>query len=218
MAERAQSPKVPVVNAANETIREIQLSPEVFAAAANPHLVYEAVKQYRAGARRGTHMTKNRSLVSGTGKKPFRQKGTGRARAGETRSPLWRHGGTVFGPRPRDYSYSMPKKARAAALRAALTQRLSEGVVKVVEALSVDEPKTKVLAGLLAKLGVAGKALVVAHEPADALVLSGRNLPGVKVVADSHLTAYDVLDCKHLVVTQEAIDKLEERLAPPARG
>lgn len=217
MAERPQSPKVAVVNAANETIREIQLSPEVFAAKANAHLVYEAVKQHRAGARRGTHMTKNRSLVSGTGKKPFRQKGTGRARAGETRSPLWRHGGTVFGPQPRDYSYAMPKKARAAALRAALTQRLTEGAVKVVEALAVEEPKTKALKGLLATLGVAGKAVVVDHQPADALVLSGRNLPGVKVVADSHLTAYDVLDCKHLVVTQEAIDKLEERLTPPGR-
>ena len=216
-AAKSPSPKVAVVNAANETIREIQLSPEVFAAPANAHLVYEAVKQYRAGARRGTHMTKNRALVSGTGKKPFRQKGTGRARAGETRSPLWRHGGTVFGPRPRDYSYAMPKKARAAALRAALTQRLTEGAVTVVEAFAVEAPKTKVLKGLLAKLGIAGRAVVVDHHPADALVLSGRNLPGVKVVADSHLTAYDVLDCKHLVVTQEAIDKLEERLTPPGR-
>jgi len=214
---RAISPKVAVVNAANETIREIQLSPDVFAADPNPHLVYEAVKQYRAGARRGTHMTKNRALVSGSGKKPWRQKGTGRARAGETRSPLWRHGGTVFGPRPRDYSWSMPKKARAAALRAALTQRVSEGAVKVVEAFGIEAPKTKSLKGLLAKLGVAGKALVVDHQPADALVLSGRNLAGVKVVADSHLTAYDVMDCKHLVVTQEAIDKLEERLAPQGR-
>jgi large subunit ribosomal protein L4 len=183
----------------------------------NAHLVYESVKQHRAGARRGTHMTKNRALVSGTGKKPFRQKGTGRARAGEARSPLWRHGGTVFGPVPRDYSYAMPKKARAAALRAALTQRLTEGAVTVVEAFAVEEPKTKVLKGLLAKLGIAGKAVVVDHQPADALVLSGRNLPGVKVVADSHLTAYDVLDCRHLVVTQEAIDKLEERLTPPGR-
>jgi large subunit ribosomal protein L4 len=216
-AER-QSPKVAVVNSANETIREIQLSPDVFAAVVNPHLVYEAVKQYRAGARRGTHMTKNRALVSGTGKKPFRQKGTGRARAGETRSPLWRHGGTVFGPRPRDYSYTMPKKARAAALRAALTQRLGEGAVKVVETLAVEEPKTKALAVLLARLGVVGKAVVVDSEPGDALVLSGRNLPHVKVVAESHLTAYDVLDCKQLVVTQDAIDKLEERLAPRARA
>ncbi|HXK11879.1 MAG TPA: 50S ribosomal protein L4 [Vicinamibacteria bacterium] len=212
---RAQSPKVAVVNAANETVREIQLSPDVFAARPNPHLVYEAVKQHRAGARRGTHMTKNRALVSGSGRKPWRQKGTGRARFGETRNPLWRHGGTVFGPQPRDYSYSMPKKARAAALRTALTQRLAEGAVKVVEAFAIEAPKTKALKGLLAKLGVAGRAVVVDHEPADALVLSGRNLPGVRIVADSHLTAYDVLDCKHLVVTQVAIDKLEERLAPP---
>ena len=215
--KRASSPKVAVVNAANETIREIQLSPEVFAAKPNAHLVYEAVKQYRAGARRGTHMTKNRALVSGSGKKPWRQKGTGRARAGETRNPLWRHGGTVFGPTPRDYSYTMPKKARAAALRAALTQRLVEGAVKIVEGFAVEEPKTRVLKGLLAKLGIAGKAVVVDHQPADALVLSGRNLPGVKIVADSRLTAYDVMDCKHLVVTQEAIDKLEERLAPQGR-
>jgi large subunit ribosomal protein L4 len=212
------SPKVAVVNAANETIREIQLSPEVFAAKPNAHLVYEAVKQYRAGARRGTHMTKNRALVSGTGKKPFRQKGTGRARAGEVRSPLWRHGGTVFGPRPRDYSYAMPKKARAAALRAALSQRLVEGAVKVVEAFAVEEPKTKALKGLLAGLGVAGRAVLVDHEPNDALVLSGRNLPDVRVVAEPHLTVYDVMDCKHLVVSQEAIDKLEERLAPAERG
>jgi large subunit ribosomal protein L4 len=215
--KRALSPKVAVVNAANETVREIQLSPDVFAAKPNTHLVYEAVKQYRAGARRGTHMTKNRALVSGSGKKPWRQKGTGRARAGESRNPLWRHGGTVFGPQPRDYSYSMPKKARAAALRAALSQRLGEGAVKVVEAFAVEEPKTKVLKGLLAKLGVVGKAVVVDHQPSDALVLSGRNLPGVKVVADSHLTAYDVVDCKHLVVTQEAIDKLEERLTLQGR-
>jgi large subunit ribosomal protein L4 len=216
-AKAAQSPKVAVVNAANETVREIQLSPAVFAAQPNAHLVYEAVKQHRAGARHGTHMTKNRALVSGTGKKPFRQKGTGRARAGEARSPLWRHGGTVFGPRPRDYSYAMPKKARAAALRAALSQRLVEGAVKVVEAFSVAEPKTKALKGLLASLGVAGRAVVVDHQPADALVLSGRNLPDVRVVADSHLTVYDVMDCRHLVVSQEAIDKLEARLAPQGR-
>jgi len=215
--KKGASPKVPVVNAANETIREIQLSPAVFAAKVNGHLVYEAVKQYRAGGRRGTHMTKNRALVSGSGKKPWRQKGTGRARAGETRNPLWRHGGTVFGPQPRDYSYPMPRKARAAALRSALTQRLQEGALKVVEAFTVEAPKTRVLKGLLLKLGVAGKAVVVDHQPAEALLLSGRNLPGVRVVADSHLTAYDVLDCAHLVVTQEALDKLEERLAGEGR-
>jgi large subunit ribosomal protein L4 len=212
------APKLAVVNAARETVREIQLSPEVFGAKPNTHLVYEAVKQHRAGGRAGTHATKNRALVSGSGKKPWRQKGTGRARAGETRNPLWRHGGTVFGPQPRDYSYTMPKKARAAALRAALTQRFREGALTVVESFAVDVPRTKVLKGMLDKLGVAGKAVVVDHEPADALVLSGRNLPNVRVVADSHLTAYDVMDCKHLVLTPEALDKLEERLAPKARG
>jgi len=215
---RGGSPTVPVVNAANETVREIQLSPTVFAARVNAHLIYEAVKQHRAGARRGTHMTKNRALVSGSGRKPWRQKGTGRARVGEIRTPLWRHGGTVFGPRPRDYSYSMPKKARAAALRSALAQRLEDGGLRVVEGFAVDEPRTRVLRGLLDRLGVRGKAVIVDHEPKDALVLSGRNLPDVRVVADTHLTAYDALDCAHLLVTQEALERLEERLAPEDRG
>ena len=206
------------MSAAGETIREIQLSPAVFAAKPASHLVYEAVKQHRAGGRRGTHMTKNRALVSGSGRKPWRQKGTGRARVGETRNPLWRHGGTVFGPQPRDYSWAMPRKARAAALRAALSQRVSEGAVMVIESFEVAEPKTKLLKQLLGKLGVAGKATVVDHQPAEYLVLSSRNLEGVRVVADSHLTAYDVMDCKHLVVSQEAIDKLEERLAPSLKG
>jgi large subunit ribosomal protein L4 len=172
---------------------------------------------YEANKRVGTAKTKTRAELAFANKKPWRQKGTGRARAGETRNPLWRHGGTVFGPQPRDYSYKMPKKARAAALRAALSQRLREGAIKIVEGLAVEQPKTKLLKGLLAGLGIAGKAVVVDHEPTDFLVLSGRNLPGVKVVADSHLTAYDVMDCKHLVVTPEALDKLEERLSLRAR-
>jgi large subunit ribosomal protein L4 len=159
-------------------------------------------------------MTKNRALVSGSGKKPWRQKGTGRARVGETRTPLWRHGGTVFGPTPRDYSYTMPKKARAAALRSALTQRLNEGALKVVDDFGVSSPKTKEMKGLLARLGIAGKTVLVDHQPQDALVLSGRNIPGLKVVDDSHLTVYDVLDCKNLLVSQEALGKLEERLTP----
>jgi large subunit ribosomal protein L4 len=216
--QTAESPKVPVLNAGNEAVREIQLSPTVFAGRVNGHLIYEAVKEYRAGARRGTHMTKTRGAVSGSGRKPWRQKGTGRARVGEARNPLWRTGGTVFGPQPRDYSYSMPKKARAAALRSVLAQRLQEGALTVVEGFPVDAPKTKALRALLDGLGVAGKAVIVDHEPADALVLSSRNLPGVKVVADSHLTAYDALDCAHLLLSQEAVEKLEERLAPEDRG
>ena len=214
----AESPKVPVLNVKAETVREIQLSPSVFAGRVNGHLIYEAVKQYRAGARRGTHKTKTRGEVSGSGRKPWRQKGTGRARVGDAQTPLWRHGGTVFGPQPRDYSYSMPKKARAAALRSVLTQRLQEGALRVVEGFPVDAPKTKELRALLDGLGVAGKAVIVDHEPDDALVLSGRNLQGVTVIADSHLTAYDALDCATLLLSQEAVEKLEERLAPEARG
>jgi len=206
--------KAEVVNAENKKVREVPLSPEVFGGKVNTHLLYEAVKQYRAGGRRGTHMTKNRALVSGTGKKPWKQKGTGRARVGEARNPLWRHGGTVFGPQPRDYSYDMPKKARAAALRSALAQCVQEGALRVVDSFPVEAPKTRILQGILDKLGVAGKAVLVDHEPTDNLVLSGRNIPGLKVVAATHLTVYDVLDCRQLVVSQEALGKLEERLTP----
>jgi len=214
----AESPRVPVLNVRAETVREIQLSPTVFGGRVNGHLVYEAVKEYRAGGRRGTHKTKTRGEVAGSGKKPWRQKGTGRARVGEAATPLWRHGGTVFGPQPRDYSYSMPKKARVAALRSVLTQRLQEGALRVLEGFPVEAPKTKELRKLLDGLGVEGKAVIVDHEPADALVLSGRNLPGVTVIADSHLTAYAALDCAQLLMSQEALEKLEERLAPESRG
>ena len=213
-ADMPEPGSVAVVNADNKKVRDITLAPEVFGVKVNPHLLYEVVKQYRAGGRRGTHMTKNRALVSGSGRKPWRQKGTGRARVGEIRNPLWRHGGTVFGPVPRDYSYSMPKKARAAALRSALSQRAHEGALQVVEAFPVETPKTRVLKAILDKLGIKGKEVLVDHEPTDALLLSGRNIPNLKVVADTHLTAYDVLDCKHLLFSQEALDKLEERLAP----
>jgi len=213
-AEKADRSVVEVKDAENKKVSEIRLHPDVFGVRVNDHLLYEAVKQYRAGGRRGTHMTKNRALVSGTGKKPWRQKGTGRARIGSVRNPLWRHGGTVFGPVPRDYSYSMPKKARAAALRSALSLRVNEGALTVVTGFPVEAPKTKVLRGLLDKLGIAGKTTLVDHEPTDALVLSGRNLPEVHVVADTHLTVYDVLDCQNLLVSQAALDKLEERLTP----
>jgi len=205
---------VAIVDAENRKVSEHELRPEVFAVPVNEHLLYEAVKQYRAGGRRGTHMTKNRALVSGSGKKPWRQKGTGRARIGSIRNPLWRHGGTVFGPQPRDYSYSMPKKARAAALRSALTQRYHDGGLRVVERFGIEQPKTKVLKGLLDRLGVEGKTLLVDHQPDEALRLSGRNIPGLKVVDSTQVNVYDVLDCPTLLVSQEALGKLEEQLTP----
>jgi large subunit ribosomal protein L4 len=203
-----------VVNAQNERITDMVLHPEVFAVAVNEHLLYEAVKQYRAGARAGTHQTKNRAFVSGSGKKPWRQKGTGRARVGSTRTPLWRHGGTVFGPHPRDYSYQMPKKARLAALRSALSQRVKDGALKVIDRFDLAVPKTRDLADILGKIEATGKTLLVDNKPADNLVLSGRNIPGLKVVDPTQVNVYDVLDCRQLVVTQEGLSRLEERLAP----
>jgi large subunit ribosomal protein L4 len=214
--KRGEAPAgtVPVWNADNKRVTDLVLHPEVFGVQVNEHLLYEAVKQYRANARAGTHATKNRALVSGSGKKPWRQKGTGRARVGEIRTPLWRHGGTVFGPQPRDYSYSMPKKARASALRSALSQRVKEGALKVVDRFDLAVPKTRELIAILGKLEVVGKTLLVDHKPADNLVLSGRNIPGLKVVDPTQVNVYDVLDCRVLLVTQEALTKLEERLTP----
>ncbi len=212
-AAEPSGPTAALLKVGEGSIGEVALSPKVFAVKVNDHLLYETVKQYRAGGRRGTHMTKNRALVSGSGRKPWRQKGTGRARVGETRNPLWRHGGTVFGPTPRDYSYAIPKKTRAAALRSALSQKRSEGALKVVEALTLDQPKTKQLKSMLTSLGVVGKALIVDAQPLPALVLSGRNIPGIQVTAVSHLNVYDVLDCKTLIVTREGLTKLEEQLA-----
>jgi len=205
---------VDVFNTSNEKVNNIVLHPDVFRACVNKHLLYEAVKQYRAGARAGTHATKNRALVSGSGKKPWRQKGTGRARVGSTRTPLWRHGGTVFGPQPRDYSYDMPKKARAAALRSALSQKAEQGGLKVVDHFDLAQPKTKELKQILTTLGADGKTLLVDHKPADNLILSGRNIPGLKVVDATQVNVYDVLDCPNLLVSQEALDKLEEQLTP----
>jgi len=215
----ADATQVEVVNDQNQKVGDRSVSADVFATPVNEHLLYEAVKQYRAGARRGTHMTKNRALVSGSGKKPWRQKGTGRARVGETRNPLWRHGGTVFGPSPRDYSYPMPKKARAAAMRSALSQRLKDGGLKVVDVFTIAIPEERPfrlaqqLRELLERLKIEGKAVIVDAKPSEALLLSGRNLANVKVVDESHLTVYDVLDCRHLLLTQDALGKLEERLA-----
>ncbi len=203
---------LPVVSTDNAEVGERRLSPEVFGVRPNEHLIYEAVKAYRATARRGTHMTKNRALVSGTGKKPWRQKGTGRARVGEARNPLWRHGGTVFGPTPRDYSYRMPGNTRLAALRSALSQRVREGALRIVDRFSIEAPKTARLREILDRLGASGKTVLVDHEPSHALVLSGRNLQGVKVVPQTHLTVYDVMDCRNLLVTQEALSRLEARL------
>src|SRR6476659_4552261 len=145
-----------IVNGKNEKVGDLELKDEIFGGRVKSDLIWEAVVQENAGDRRGTHATKNRALVSGSGKKPWRQKGTGRARVGEIRNPLWRKGGTVFGPQPRSYEYQLPKKVEKGALRAALTQKLRDGEVTVVDALSVAEIKTKAAAEMLKRLGVEG--------------------------------------------------------------
>ena len=176
-------------------------------------LVWEAVVQQNAADRRGTHATKTRGEVRGTGRKPWRQKGTGRARVGEVRNPLWRKGGTVFGPRPRSYAYALPAKVVRRALRAALSQKLRDGAVTVVEQLTVDEPRTRDAVELLGRLDSGERALLVDVKPQPNLELAVRNLPGVRAVGSSRLTARDVAWAPRLFVTADAFIHLEKVLA-----
>jgi large subunit ribosomal protein L4 len=166
-----------------------------------------------AAERRGTHKTKNRANVSGSGKKPWRQKGTGRARVGEIRNPLWRKGGTVFGPQPRSYDFRLPKKVERGALRAALAEKLKDGELVVVDALAAGEVKTKAAAELLKRLGVTGKAVLIDVNVDDKLSRSVRNLPGVSLVASGRVTAREVLGAARVVATRGALEKLQEALA-----
>ena len=165
-----------------------------------------------AAERRGTHATKNRALVSGSGKKPWRQKGTGRARVGEIRNPLWRKGGTVFGPQPRSYDYQLPRKVELAAPRVALAAKIQGGAVVVVDALSASAVKTKAAVGMLKTIGVTGKALLVDVQLDEKLALSVRNVPGVVLLPSNRITARDVANTKTVVVTQAALEKLEAAL------
>src|SRR5689334_14890593 len=168
-----------VVNGDNKKIGSVDVSDAVFGGKVKTDLIWEAVVHANATKRRGTHMTKNRALVSGSGKKPWRQKGTGRARVGEIRNPLWRKGGTVFGPQPRSYGYALPKKVGRGALAAALAEKLREGALIVVDRLAASEAKTKAAAELLARLGVSGKAVLVDVAVDDQFSRAVRNLRGV---------------------------------------
>jgi large subunit ribosomal protein L4 len=202
-----------VVNNRNEKIGALDVRDEVFGGRVNGDLMWESVVHANAADRRGTHATKNRALVSGSGKKPWRQKGTGRARVGEIRNPLWRHGGTVFGPQPRSYDYALPKKAERGALRSALAAKLQGGAVVVVDELSVAEIKTKHAVELLQRLGVSGKAVLVDVAVDDKLLRSVRNLPGVSAVASARLTAREVIGAGRVVATRSALERLQEALA-----
>src|SRR5262245_19265987 len=202
-----------VVNSENEKVGSVDVRDEVFGGRVNAHVMWESVVHANAAERRGTHMTKNRALVSGSGKKPWRQKGTGRARVGEIRNPLWRKGGTVFGPQPRSYDYRLPKKVERGALRAALAEKLQAQAVVIVDALAASEIKTKAAAELLKRLGCDGKAVLVDVAVDENLSRSVRNLPGVTLVASARLTARDVLGAERIVATKSALETLQQALA-----
>jgi large subunit ribosomal protein L4 len=202
-----------VVNSENNKVGAIDVSDDVFGGRVNKDLMWESVVRANAAERRGTHMAKNRALVSGSGKKPWRQKGTGRARIGSIRNPLWRHGGTVFGPTPRSYAYTLPKKVELGALRAALADKMQAGALVVVDELAAGEIKTKGAAELLKRLGVTGKAVLVDVAVNENLSKSVRNIPGVSLVATGKLTARSVIDAGRVVATKGAIEKLQETLS-----
>jgi large subunit ribosomal protein L4 len=205
--------QIDIVNSNNEKVGALELNDQVFGGRVNTDLIWSAVVQENASERRGTHATKNRALVSGSGKKPWRQKGTGRARVGEIRNPLWRKGGTVFGPQPRSYEFALPKKVRRGALLSALAQKLADGAVIVVDRLESSDRKTKTTAELLKRLGATGKVLVLDVKQDEGFTLSARNIAGVKLVASSRVTARDIIDTTRIVATKGALEKLQEALA-----
>ena len=203
---------VDVVNQQNEKVGSLDLRDEVFGGRVKTDLIHESVVHANAADRRGTHATKTRAMVSGTGKKPWRQKGTGRAQVGEARNPLWRKGGIVFGPQPRSYDYHLPRKVEKGALRAALSQKLRDGAVTVVDALTVGEVKTKAAAEMLRRLGADSKALLVDVKPEDKLALSIRNIEGVRLLPSNRISARDVMNTRRVVLTRAALEKLQEAL------
>jgi large subunit ribosomal protein L4 len=201
-----------VVNAENQKVGSLDLDDAVFAGPVKTDLIWESVVRANAAGRRGTHMTKTRGLVSGTGRKPWKQKGTGRAQVGEARNPLWRKGGTVFGPQPRSYEYTLPKKVERGALRAALMARLREGAVVVIDELRTAEIKTKPAAELLKRLGAHGRTLVIDIAPDENFTRSARNIPGVTIARSGRIDARDVMQAGRIIATRAAVERLQEVL------
>ena len=202
-------PSVSMVDQSNKKVKEVEI-PSLFSAEVRPHLMHAAVVNQLANRRAGTAATKNKALVSGGGKKPFKQKGTGRARAGSNRSPLWRHGGTIFGPMPRDYSYALPKKAKRAALVDAIASKITENKLILMESLEMAEPKTKLVSSMLENLGVQETALVLITAENKNLRLAARNIPSVKVLRMNNINVYDVLKYRYLITTQDALNTMQE--------
>jgi large subunit ribosomal protein L4 len=206
-------PTVDIVDLNNQKVGEIELADAVFGAEVNENLLYEAVRHYQAGQRAGTVKTKVRGDVQGSGKKLWKQKGTGRARVGSVRSPIWRHGGTVHGPQPRDYSYKLPRKMLLGALRSALTAKLRDGELKVVQAFNLGDPKTKQAKAALGRLEATRKVLLVENDENRNLTLGVRNLQGVTLMPTREVNAFHLLGHDRILISEAAARKFSEALA-----
>ena len=204
--------KVNVLSQTGSSVGEIELNDAIFGIEPNESVLFDAVIAQRASQRQGTHKTKGRSEVSGGGRKPWRQKGTGRARQGSIRSPQWRGGGIVFGPTPRSYAYKLPKKVRRLALKSALSSKVAETNFVVVDALTLDAPKTKDFVKVLADLSVATKSLIVTADVNENVALSARNIPGVTVLTAEGINVLDLVSANKVVITKDAVAKIEEVL------
>lgn len=206
-------PKVPVYSMEGNQVGELDLNDAIFGSEVNEPLLHQAIVMHQANQRQGTAATKTRAQVRGGGRKPWRQKGTGRARHGSIRSPIWVGGGITFGPAPREYRQKMPKKARRAALRSALSAKVAAGGLIVLDDLTLSEPKTRMVANMLQKLEAGERALIVTSTSDPVLELSARNLPGVTLRNAADLNAYDVLSRPKLVITKDGVDRVEEVFA-----
>ena len=201
---------IKVLNMAGNQVGEVELKSEIFGIEPNMHVVHEVVKNHLANCRQGTQSALTRAEVSGGGKKPWRQKGTGHARQGSTRAPQWTHGGIVFAPKPRSYSYVLNKKVRRLALKSVLSAKASEGKIIVVDSIAMDSIKTKVFRGFLDAVNCDGKAVVITPEVNENVVKSARNIPGVLTTTARILSVYDILNAKYLVIDQAALATIEE--------
>jgi large subunit ribosomal protein L4 len=203
-------PVVELKDKKNTIIGKIDLKDAVFGLQTKSAILHEGVTNYLANQRQGTHATKTKGLVRGGGRKPFKQKHTGRARAGSIRSPLWKGGGTIFGPQPRDYSYNLPKKVKRIAVKTALSMKMSEGAITVIDGFSLNRPKTKDMVTTLKTLGLEGeKVLIVTPEKDEVVILSARNIHGVRVVRVSDLNSYDIIISSKLLMTKDALSRLD---------
>ncbi|WP_342507125.1 50S ribosomal protein L4 [Sporosarcina sp. FSL K6-2383] len=205
-------PKVSVLNQTGSSVGDIELNDAIFGIEPNEAVLFEALVQQRASLRQGNHKVKTRAEVAGGGRKPWRQKGTGRARQGSIRSPQWRGGGIVFGPNPRSYSYKLPKKVRRLALLSALSTKVREEDMIVLDGLTFDAPKTKEFVQVLAALSIDKKALIVTADLDETVALSARNIPGISVVTASGINVLDLIGHNKLVMTKAAVQKVEEVL------